>query len=251
MRSVDLAVYADLLASRTADAAARLERARARIRQAAIESEARAALPSRTVGRLESLGDGGLYDNYGLESLVALFATILEERPGMKARIIVVDGSGYFPSFQHFADPAVGDYLDRTMTISWQRASGYASLIFQLMKRVNIEDEKDGQGGVTRVATVGDPEDSPFRNLRFHVLSLYHQRTASDLAKEKEGQGFVRDLFTGKPITDAMSTFNQRVRAIGTRLQISDEDADLVRSQASAAVRDVIGGAPAEPPRKR
>ena len=206
----------------------------------------------RTVeGRLESLGDGGLYDNYGLESLVALFSTILEERPGMKARIIVVDGSGYFPSFQHFADPAVGDYLDRTMTISWQRASGYASLIFQLVKRVNIEEEKDGQGGVVRVARIGDAEDSPFRNLRFHVLSLYHQRTASDLEKEKEGQGFVRDLFTGKPITDAMSTFNQRVRAIGTRLQISDEDADLVRSQASAAVRDEIGGAPAEPPKRR
>jgi hypothetical protein len=56
MRSVDLAIYADLLASRAADTAARLERTRARIRQAAIEDEARSALPPETVGRLERLG---------------------------------------------------------------------------------------------------------------------------------------------------------------------------------------------------
>jgi hypothetical protein len=56
MRSVDLAVYADVLAAEASSLAARLERARGRLRQAAIEREAREALPAETVGRLEALG---------------------------------------------------------------------------------------------------------------------------------------------------------------------------------------------------
>jgi hypothetical protein len=56
VRSVDLAVYADVLAARASALAARLERERDAIRQAAIEREARRALDSATVGRLESLG---------------------------------------------------------------------------------------------------------------------------------------------------------------------------------------------------
>ena len=56
MRSVDLALYADELAARAATLAARLERARGRLRQAAIEREARRALDETSVARLESLG---------------------------------------------------------------------------------------------------------------------------------------------------------------------------------------------------
>ena len=56
MRSVDLALYADSLASEAAAVAARIERARARLRESAIEKEARGALGRETVGRLERLG---------------------------------------------------------------------------------------------------------------------------------------------------------------------------------------------------
>jgi hypothetical protein len=56
MRSVDLALFADELAARAATLAARLERARGRLRQAAIEREARRALDETSVARLESLG---------------------------------------------------------------------------------------------------------------------------------------------------------------------------------------------------
>jgi predicted acylesterase/phospholipase RssA len=196
----------------------------------------------REGGRLESLGDGGLYDNYGLETLVSLFATLLEERPGLRARILVVDGSGYFPAFQEFSDPALGDYVDRMTSISWQRASGHSSLIFQLLRRGVVVEEEDAAGNVRKVARIGDVDDSPYRNLTFEFLSLYHRRTAADLAKERTEHGFVGDLVRAKPLTDAFSTFNSRVRAIGTRFSISSEDADLVRSQARAAVRDVLGG---------
>jgi hypothetical protein len=56
VRSVDLALFADELAARAATVAAQLERARGRLRQAAIEREARRALDETSVARLESLG---------------------------------------------------------------------------------------------------------------------------------------------------------------------------------------------------
>ena len=56
MRTVDLAIYADALAGEAASLAARVERARARLRQAAIERAARGDLAPATVVRLEALG---------------------------------------------------------------------------------------------------------------------------------------------------------------------------------------------------
>ena len=56
MRSVDLAIYADSLAGEAASLAARIERARSRLRQAAIERAARDELPAATITRLEKVG---------------------------------------------------------------------------------------------------------------------------------------------------------------------------------------------------
>ena len=56
MRSVELAVYADALAAEAAALSARLERARGRLRQAAIEREAAQALAEEVVARLARLG---------------------------------------------------------------------------------------------------------------------------------------------------------------------------------------------------
>ena len=56
MRTVDLAVYADVLAAKAATLAAQLERARDALRQDAIEREARSALDAATVERLERIG---------------------------------------------------------------------------------------------------------------------------------------------------------------------------------------------------
>ena len=56
MRTVDLAIYADTLAGEHAALAARLEQAQSRLREAAIERDARVHLPGQTVRELESLG---------------------------------------------------------------------------------------------------------------------------------------------------------------------------------------------------
>jgi len=56
MRAVDLALYADTLAGEAAALQARAERARSRLRQAAIERRAREDLARGTCERLEALG---------------------------------------------------------------------------------------------------------------------------------------------------------------------------------------------------
>jgi hypothetical protein len=56
VRTVDLAIYADTLAGEHAALAARLEQANSRLREAAIERDARAHLSTETVKDLEALG---------------------------------------------------------------------------------------------------------------------------------------------------------------------------------------------------
>jgi hypothetical protein len=62
MRAVELAVYADALAGEAASLSARAERARSRLRQAAIERRARTELTALAVERLEALGVFGAID---------------------------------------------------------------------------------------------------------------------------------------------------------------------------------------------
>ncbi|HYX89307.1 MAG TPA: hypothetical protein VE753_08050 [Gaiellaceae bacterium] len=62
MRAVELAVYADALAGEAASLGARAERARSRLRQAAIERRARAELSEGAVQRLQELGLLGAID---------------------------------------------------------------------------------------------------------------------------------------------------------------------------------------------
>ena len=62
MRSVELAIYADALAGESASLAARAERARSRLRQAAIEKRARSEISETAIDRLEALGLLGAID---------------------------------------------------------------------------------------------------------------------------------------------------------------------------------------------
>jgi hypothetical protein len=62
MRGVDLAIYADALAGEAASLAARAERARSRLRRAAIEKRARLKLSAVAVERLETIGVLGAVD---------------------------------------------------------------------------------------------------------------------------------------------------------------------------------------------
>jgi hypothetical protein len=105
--------------------------------------------------------------------------------------------------------------------------------------------------GTYRIWEFGDAEESPYCNLRFQLVSLYHQRSAEEIRRESERTSGVGAVLRGKPVTDAFKTFNSRVRGIGTRLKISEEDASFVESQARAAVRTIVGGEVFADPRRR
>jgi hypothetical protein len=93
VRSVELAIYADTLAGEAASLAARAERARSRLRQAAIEKRARGELSETTVARLDALGLFG-----GLDELARRDR---HEQPA----VLVVGGEEVGRHGLHVADP--------------------------------------------------------------------------------------------------------------------------------------------------
>jgi hypothetical protein len=79
VRGVDLAIYADVLCAEAATLEARAERARSRLRQAAIERRARVELTGVATGRLEALGLIGTIDE------AAVRAELRELEAGLEA----------------------------------------------------------------------------------------------------------------------------------------------------------------------
>jgi len=78
VRSVELAIYADALAGEAASLAARAERARSRIQQAAIEKRARAELSKAAIERLEALGLLGGIDERAIRAELRELEAVLD-----------------------------------------------------------------------------------------------------------------------------------------------------------------------------
>ncbi|HSS81812.1 MAG TPA: hypothetical protein VLK24_11545 [Gaiellaceae bacterium] len=91
MRGVDLAIYADALAGEASSLAARAERARSRLRQAAIEKRARTELTAVAVERLEALGVLGGIDEVAtgaeLRELEAVLDAVEELQTWLEAEL--------------------------------------------------------------------------------------------------------------------------------------------------------------------
>jgi hypothetical protein len=85
MRSVDLAVYADALAGESASLAAKAERARSRLRQAAIEKRARGELSETAIERLEGLGLLGGVDEAAVRTELRELESALEALDELQA----------------------------------------------------------------------------------------------------------------------------------------------------------------------
>lgn len=110
MRTVDLAIYADALAAEAATLAARLERARARLRQVALEREARQALPPQVVAHLERLGvlgsgvaDGALAD---LHELTAAVDAVSQLQAWVEERLAASTGRAGYAAAAGAVSPA-------------------------------------------------------------------------------------------------------------------------------------------------
>ena len=97
MRTVDLAIYADTLAAEAGAVAARVERARSRLRESRIEREARRTLTRETVDRLERLGLLRPADEHRLTAelrrLEADLEALEELQAGVEARLAEMIGS--------------------------------------------------------------------------------------------------------------------------------------------------------------
>ncbi|MDQ3895196.1 MAG: hypothetical protein M3292_11155 [Actinomycetota bacterium] len=95
MRAIDLALYADVLAGEAAALSARAEHARARLRQAEIERQARGALPSEAVARLEALGifsaAEALAARDELQELAVSLAALRELQAWVEARLAAAE----------------------------------------------------------------------------------------------------------------------------------------------------------------
>lgn len=97
MRSVELAIYADALAGEAASLAARAERARSRLRQAAIEKRARAEVSETAVERLEGLGVLGAIDEpetrAELRDLTAALDALEELQTWVEAQLALISAA--------------------------------------------------------------------------------------------------------------------------------------------------------------
>jgi hypothetical protein len=85
VRSVELAIYADALAGEAASLAARAERARSRLRQAAIEKRARTELSEAAVERLEERGLLGAVDERAVRAELRELEAALEALEELQA----------------------------------------------------------------------------------------------------------------------------------------------------------------------
>jgi len=99
VRAVDLAIYADTLAGEHAALAARAEQARSRLREAAIEQQAREQLDPAAVKELEALGIlGGIDERTArseLRRLTRTLAAVEELQAWVEARLALARDDGY------------------------------------------------------------------------------------------------------------------------------------------------------------
>jgi predicted acylesterase/phospholipase RssA len=169
-------------------------------------------------GQLLNISDGGIYDNYGLESLMQVFTEYLDRNPGKKAKIIIVDGSGYFDvdPGETVDDYSVAYYSERTLSISWLRAKSYMEYVFG---KARVYKNKAGV--------------RPYKNLDFKLVSLYGVLPSQ--VKKNDFLGEINERALKKFLRpDVTATeFFQKITTIQTRFKISDEDAAVVEDAAS------------------
>ncbi len=179
-------------------------------------------LPQLPEGYLLNITDGGIYDNYGLESMVQVVTEYLDDHPGYPARILVIDGSGYFDldADDYAGEYNVAYYSDRTLSISWLRTKSYMEFVFDALR-----DHTDAEGR------------KPYENLEYTLISLY-----TPLPSQLDEVGYLIDTddkalqILMRPDVLAKSVFD-KLTTIQTSFAISDEDALAIDGAAVTATR--------------
>ncbi len=169
---------------------------------------------------LINICDGGVYDNSGVESLIQVFTEYLDGHPGKPAKIIIIDGSGFFEKNHNYSDnQSIAYYSERPLSISWKRMDGYLAYVFEELRKFT---NRAGQ--------------RPYRNLQYSLISLY------DVLPSQEGQKQlikVNEAALGKilnPHLTALDFFNE-VTNIQTRFKVSATDAHSIEDVATEVVQ--------------
>lgn len=179
--------------------------------------------------RLIHIVDGGVYDNYGVENLMQVITNYLDNHPGQRARIIVIDGSGYFPEQNQQSDKfSVAYYSERLLSIAWMRTKAYMEYVFQQARQF-----QNGKG------------ERPYRNLEFELVSLYDvlpsQQQEKPIVKERALQSILR------PDVTTMQFLN-KLTSIQTRFSLAKQDAQMIEAVARRVVGKMAGAKPQEQP---
>lgn len=159
--------------------------------------------------RYLNISDGGIYDNYGIESLMQIFTTYLDKHPGKKAKIILIDGSGYFDiDKRESGDLNLAYYSERPLAVSWLRSKSYMEYVF---KKAN--DFKNAKG------------EKPYANLTYEVISLYDVLPSQEKVKEITGEKAIDSILQAdKTALD----FFKKISTIQTNFAISNADAKSI-----------------------
>ncbi|NUM36030.1 MAG: patatin-like phospholipase family protein [Candidatus Brocadiae bacterium] len=171
--------------------------------------------------RLVNLVDGGVYDNYGLESLMQIFTAYLDKNPGKKAKILLIDGSGYFKEENRQNDEyTVADYSMRPLEVSWMRSKSYMEYVSEKAK--NYQNEKG---------------EYPYCNLDFEIISLY-----DILPSQESTKPWVNEIALQKILRPDITTqdFLEKVATIQTRFKLSCEDIQMIEDVAKKVVKTLI-----------
>jgi predicted acylesterase/phospholipase RssA len=166
------------------------------------------------------LGDGGVYDNHGFETLLETMQGTARAHPERPLMIIVIDGAGFFQDGSTAgALRSAADYFERSTDIAWVRLAAYEEIALHF-----------GREDARRKGT-----EYALGRLVVETISLYDDRGLTD----------ARDLNT--------------LRSIGTRFSLDEKSAQCIAKAAPRVTRlalerlesalRVTGVAPAPPPR--
>lgn len=188
-------------------------------------------LRNYTEKNLINIVDGGVYDNYGVETLFQVIGEILDKNPGRKAKILLIDGSGYFQKEHKTNDSyTVADYSSRPLEISWMRNKMYVEYIWQKAKTYSINGIR------------------PYKNASFNLLSLYNIELPS---QEQEKTWHSRGLWQimtspDQALENIQLGINTNITAleklvnIPTSFALSEEDAISIEKQAKQVVKTLL-----------
>lgn len=180
---------------------------------------------------LINIVDGGVYDNYGVETLFQVIGEILDKNPGKKAKILLIDGSGYFQKEHKTNDSyTVADYSSRPLEISWMRNKMYVEYIWQKAKSYSINGIR------------------PYKNVSFNLLSLYNiELPSQERAKTWNERDIWQIMTTPNQALENIQlgigtniTALEKLVNIPTSFALSQKDAISIEQQAKQVVKTLL-----------